>query len=587
MDDLIANSLFMQQRPAAALQVGTCQGVHTTPESGKWKRRGSVALLASSPPSAVHAPQEQGRGGKNASDPPQTPHSMPRPSSSSGGLFGRKSTIFGRRQKADTDAQTTTTTTATATATTTASPPDQSETSTTSSHRRRTASSRHSISSSVTDIGASLRRSTSLRSSSNASSLKLTSPSTTTLATISYSPEKGATAANASKPTLSVSTFTRRQRSSDNVQKEASLFSKSPLSASDPKATVGMTAVPLRHAHQSGRLPGTAQSNISFTQSNGSLGPPAPVLPSANSPNPYAVFQHIHDTASKRIATLDYLRKVHEGHTYYLNTLHLPPSTLHTLPTYTPRKLAKRATHYLHLGFSLPTVLDLNSASATEYLRALNALLLEYETYQSIHGADGQASSLSRGKVAGMFKRATHAAASTKARRTSSAADAFHPQGSSGEAADASRPSTGSLGGPGAGPASTTASFASALPSGEDELLPGEEYSFLLTPSLPFEPDFFETFATLCDVLIDCYTRILQLLPTPEALAEEGRRAGGGGGGIAGGGGGAVGDLFAKADARIRKTIVAGIVREFEGASREGIRVEVASVGKVVLGGLV
>lgn len=230
-------------------------------------------------------------------------------------------------------------------------------------------------------------------------------------------------------------------------------------------------------------------------------------------------------------------------------------------------------------------MLDLNSASATEYLRALNALLLEYETYQSIHGADGQASSLSRGKVAGMFKRATHAAASTKARRTSSAADAFHPQGSSGEA-DASRPST-SLGGHSAGPSSTAASFASALPSGENELLPGEEYSFLLTPSLPFEPDFFETFATLCDVLIDCYTRILQLLPTPEALAEEGRRAGGGGGGIAGGGGGAVGDLFAKADARVRKTIVAGIVREFEGASREGIRVELASVGKVVLGGLV
>ncbi|KAJ9656955.1 hypothetical protein H2201_008358 [Coniosporium apollinis] len=344
-----------------------------------------------------------------------------------------------------------------------------------------------------------------------------------------------------------------------------------------------MTAVPLRHPHQSGRPPGTAQSNVNFGQSNGSLGPPAPVLPSANSPNPYATFQHIHDMASKRIATLDYLRKVHEGHTYYLNTLHLPHSTLSTLPSFTPRKLAKRATHYLHLGFSLPTVLDLNSSSATEYLRALNALLLEYETYQSIHGADGgSAGSLSRGKVAGMFKRATHAAASTKARRTSSAADAFHLPG--GGEADPSRPST-SLGGNSAGPSSTTASFASALPSGENDLLPGEEYTFLLTPSLPFEPDFFETFATLCDVLIDCYTRILQLLPTPEALAEEGRRAGGGG--ASAGGGGSVGDLFAKADARIRKTIVAGIVREFEGASREGIKVEVASVGKVVLGGLV
>jgi hypothetical protein len=29
------------------------------------------------------------------------------------------------------------------------------------------------------------------------------------------------------------------------------------------------------------------------------------------------------------------------------------------------------------------------------------------------------------------------------------------------------------------------------------DLHPGEEYTYLLTPSLPFEPDFFETFATL------------------------------------------------------------------------------------------
>ncbi len=179
-----------------------------------------------------------------------------------------------------------------------------------------------------------------------------------------------------------------------------------------------------------------------------------------------------------------------------------------------------------------------------------------------------------------MFKRATHAAAaSTKSRRTSSAADALH----SGVEADASRPST-SAGLGGSGAVASTAPFASALPSGENDLLPGEEYAFLMTPSLPFEPDFFETFATLCDVLIDVYTRVLQLLPTPEALAEEGRRAVGGG---APGGGGGVGDLFAKADARIRKAIVAGIVREFEGAGREGVKVEVASVGKVVFGGLV
>ena len=97
--------------------------------------------------------------------------------------------------------------------------------------------------------------------------------------------------------------------------------------------------------------------------------------------------------------------------------------------------------------------------------------------------------------------------------------------------------------------------------------MPGEEYSHLLVPSVPFDPDYFETFATLCDVLIDCYTKIMSLA-APESCT------------------GSVGDLFSKADARIRKIIVAGIVREFEDSSRAGVKTEVAGVGKVVLGGL-
>lgn len=50
--------------------------------------------------------------------------------------------------------------------------------------------------------------------------------------------------------------------------------------------------------------------------------------------------------------------------------------------------------------------------------------------------------------------------------------------------------------------------------------------------------------------------------------------------------GAGVGELFGKADARVRKVIVAGVVREFEERSRDGVRCEVAGVGKVVLGGL-
>ena len=122
---------------------------------------------------------------------------------------------------------------------------------------------------------------------------------------------------------------------------------------------------------------------------------------------------------------------------------------------------------------------------------------------------------------------------------------------------------------------STNGSIASAggnsttsFPLGETDLLPGEEYTHLLTPSLPFDPDFYETFATLCDVLIDCYTRIMSLVGSPKECSP------------------AVAEMFTKADARVRKIIVQGVVKEFEESSRGGVRSEVAGVGRVILGGL-
>lgn len=101
--------------------------------------------------------------------------------------------------------------------------------------------------------------------------------------------------------------------------------------------------------------------------------------------------------------------------------------------------------------------------------------------------------------------------------------------------------------------------------------MPGEEYSFLLTPSLPFEPDYFETFATLCDVLVDCYTKIAAFVNGPDAETQNSAE---------------VGVLFSKADSKVRKILVAGVIRDFEDSSKQGIKTELAGIGKVVLGGL-
>ena len=155
-----------------------------------------------------------------------------------------------------------------------------------------------------------------------------------------------------------------------------------------------------------------------------------------------------------------------------------------------------------------------------------------------------------------MFKRATHGGA--KGRRTSSATEIGLPMHNS-DPTDL-KAMTGS----GAPAGSSTSSF----PTNELELLPGEEYIHLLTPSLPFDPDFFEIFATLCDVLIDCYTRIISMISSP-AMCTPG-----------------VGEMFGKADARLRKVMVGGVIKEFEDASRSGTKSEIAGIGKVVLGGL-
>ena len=250
------------------------------------------------------------------------------------------------------------------------------------------------------------------------------------------------------------------------------------------------------------------------------------------------------------------IRYRHEGRVYWFNTLLFTKSDLQRMPYFDPRKLARRATNYLLLGLSIPTVIDLNGSSPQGFLRTLNSLLSEFESFQQIHPPDGSSSSLSKARFPQMFKRST--TASSKGRRQSSAAEIGLPMGNDNSDLKSTNGSMISVGGNGA----------TSFPLAETDLLPGEEYTHLLTPSLPFDPDFYETFATLCDVLIDCYNRIMSLAASPKEC------------------GPLVAEMFTKADARVRRIIVQGIVKEFEDSSRAGVRGEVAGVGRVVLGGL-
>ncbi|KAH7025886.1 uncharacterized protein B0I36DRAFT_150333 [Microdochium trichocladiopsis] len=268
------------------------------------------------------------------------------------------------------------------------------------------------------------------------------------------------------------------------------------------------------------------------------------------------VHTHIFEMSNKRISTLEYLRKSHEGRLFWFNTLMFDKPDLARMPYYDSRRLARRAMNYLLLGLSLPIVIDLSSSTALEFLRSLNTLLTEFESYQQIHTENGiNSSSFSRGKFPQMFRRG----AGGKGRRTSAAGDL-------GYIVDAGPGSSTATNGAAVNAPTSVINF--GLGGEGNDLLPGEEYTHLLTPNLPFEPDFFETFATLCDVLIDCYTRLMSLVPNPKDCTP------------------AVAELFAKADSRVRKIIVQGVVKEFETTSRAMLKQEVENVGKVVLGGL-
>ncbi|KAL7623100.1 hypothetical protein AAE478_006779 [Parahypoxylon ruwenzoriense] len=267
-----------------------------------------------------------------------------------------------------------------------------------------------------------------------------------------------------------------------------------------------------------------------------------------------SLHQHLQEVANKRISTLDYLRKAHEGRVYWFNTLLFDKPDLSRMPYFDSRKLAYRATNYLLLGLSLPAVIDLNSSTPLEFLRSLNTLLAEFESYQQIHTENGvNTSSLSRARIPNMFRRG----AGGRGRRQSGATDMYTDASSSGLASGS------------AVNAVPTSVINFGLGGEGSDLLPGEEYTHLLTPNLPFDPDFFETFATLCDVLIDCYSRLMTLLPTPKDCTP------------------VIMELFTKADTKVRKIIVQGVVKEFEDSSRTGLRQEVANIGKVVLGGLI
>ncbi|KAI4737323.1 hypothetical protein E4T50_12181 [Aureobasidium sp. EXF-12298] len=451
------------------------------------------------------------------------PDPSPAPSAS---IFGRKPSIFSTK-KQPSRKETTSITPISPLATEELSP------------TARRDSSATSLPSSVAE--GDIRRSISLRSHESLSSIHHHKARGSSIAIPSRSPIRlhrqsrsiSANATHTGKPPFN--TTLSPQKSSDSFSRDRQYSVAEPV----PKTPFSMLATPFSHGLKRAETDRPSLSSYATNNSSLNLIPSNTPIPQANLIHvPAALLNHIHATCRKRIATLEYLRKVHEGHIYYFNTLLYTPSNLNQLPSMHYSKLGRRASNYLLLGTSIPPLLDMNSDNPLDYLRSLAALLSEYDTYQQLNNPD--ASVGARGRMGAMFKSGMRG---VKGRRSSSVA--IESLSESVESAQLD--------------------FIPLPPISSGNL---PEFTYLQTPSLPFDPDFHTAFATLADILIDTYSGVVQLLPNAEAI------------------GPGVGEAFGKADKILRKVLVQNATQELGDTTRREVRTEIGGLSRLVLGGL-
>ncbi|KAL9047787.1 MAG: hypothetical protein Q9162_007949, partial [Coniocarpon cinnabarinum] len=258
-----------------------------------------------------------------------------------------------------------------------------------------------------------------------------------------------------------------------------------------------------------------------------------------------------HKLAIKRIRTLDAFKTAHEYRPFWLNTLNYErddsAQTWAQIAYFEPQRLARRAVNYFLLGHSIPGVLDPNADNPVEYLRTFLLLLTEFETFTNLHPPEGGSSgAMSRVRMPKMFSRPSTTSVS-KARR-----------GSGIDGLSISTNMDDAQLGAAIAPISTVSEIS---PS-------GESYQYLLTPSLPFDPDYHETYATLCDVLMDCYSTMFDMIGAPDAASA------------------VADDLFMKVDGKVKKLCMMGLLKDLEMNTKASLRAEMAGLGKVGFGGL-
>ncbi|CAD6913092.1 unnamed protein product, partial [Tilletia controversa] len=171
----------------------------------------------------------------------------------------------------------------------------------------------------------------------------------------------------------------------------------------------------------------------------------------------------VKDLCQKRIQSIVYLKKTLEGRQSWLNTVRMSKRDL--VSAFETEKMRKRTIRNMYLGLSLAPVIEMNSLS--DLCKTITNLFAELESWSENVDKD-------RSKVVRNLFRTTRGS-----KRLGAA--------------------SGGL-----------VEFMGA----EAPNLLTNEYTYLLTPNLPFSPDYFHTFFTLADMLQEVYYKILLSIPS-------------------------------------------------------------------------
>ncbi|KAI7904230.1 uncharacterized protein BX663DRAFT_504369 [Cokeromyces recurvatus] len=89
------------------------------------------------------------------------------------------------------------------------------------------------------------------------------------------------------------------------------------------------------------------------------------------------LYEYLTELVSKRVSTIKYIRKAHEGNTHWFNTILLTKDSLSNM--YPNSKMTRRSNQFYALGLSLGATLDISNP--IDYVKALNQIMTEFEKH--------------------------------------------------------------------------------------------------------------------------------------------------------------------------------------------------------------